>query len=180
MVNNNANRALSQATTLSLFDQCASRAVGTFCSGLSVVVLAPLAQKLLAGALATQVANPTVCAVVATTAIGAFAPSGLNAAHQAGQALWGWTKWTAAQSCSYAGLWNRAAAQQNAAPVQVQEIELDEVEEDAVLVNKPLADAVENLRDQAEEAAEELDAALEEATDLNDEVRKLFNEEHNE
>ncbi len=166
MLNNNVNQALSQATTLSLIDQCASRAVGTFCSGLSVVVLAPLAQKLLAGALATQVANPTVCAVVATTAIGAFAPSGLNAAHQAGQALWGWTKWTAAQSCSYAGLWNRAAAQQNAAPVQ--EIAMVE-EDDAVLIG---GDAVAHL-DEAEEVMEELQENMEEAVADQEEINRL-------
>ena len=107
MVNN--NQALNHESTLSLLDQCVSHAVGTFCSGWSVVVIAPVAQKLLIGAIATQVANPALCSVVATTALGALAPSGLNAAHKTGQALWSWTKWTAGQACSYTGLFNRAA-----------------------------------------------------------------------
>ena len=174
MVNNNLT--LNQASTLSLLDQCASRTVGTFCSGLSVVILAPVAQKLLVGALATQVANPAFCSVVATTALGALAPSGLNAAHKAGQALWSWTKWTAGQACSYSGLFNRAAQNAHDIAQDLVEVGTKDVDDDLVYINdgNGLLDKLEELREQAIEVADNIEESV---AEVNNNLTLLFDGE---
>lgn len=157
MFNNNVHQAVDRGTTLRLFDQGVGQAIGTFCSGLSVIVLAPLAQELLEEALTKRVPHPALRKIVATTAIGAFAPSSLMLAHQAGKTVWSWTKQIVGQGCSYAGLWNRAALQQNAERVQQDIPCRDDLEEEDLVV-----------------VGEEGQDALEQAQEVNDELRANF------
>lgn len=147
---NNINQT-DQGMTLRLFDQGVGRAIGTFCSGLSVVVLAPLAQELLEEALTKRLPHPALRKVVATTAIGAFAPAGLKIAHQAGQTVWSWTKQLVGQGCSYAGLWNRATLQQNGPTIQKDIPSREDLEEDLVVVGEEQQDALEQLQEVQEE-----------------------------
>lgn len=95
----------SEISSLVFLGECTRRVVGSYGSGLSIVVINSLAQTILASQWVESLHYPWLGSIVIVTVLGGVIPSVSNEARKLGQTLWDRVE-TKIEG-KYGGLWNK-------------------------------------------------------------------------
>lgn len=95
----------SEISSLVFLGECTRRMVGSYGSGLSIVVINSLAQTILASQWVESLDYPWLGSIVIVTVLGGVIPSASNEVRKFGQTLWDRVQTKIERKCG--GLWNK-------------------------------------------------------------------------